>query len=110
MAHPGSLPLYQQIAELLIRDIASEYAQAPAGQPTVADQVAGALRGLPEAISRGVLEDWRIDLVGDQTDPDPQTNSETTIDQRIIRQLTIQRVPVYQLSDAMQQRLRAARQ
>ncbi len=102
-------PASQDVASL-IRDIAAQYAQAPAGQPAVADRVSGAVRGLPESISRGVLQDWRADLLSDQTDPDPQTNADTTIDQRIIRQLTIQKVPVFQLSDALQQRLRAAAQ
>ncbi|MEZ6053469.1 MAG: CvpA family protein [Planctomycetaceae bacterium] len=94
----------------LIRDIAAQYSPAPPGQPSVASQVEGTIRGLPDSIALGFLQDWRADLVGDQADPDPQTNKSTSIEQRIIRQLTIQRVPVAQLSDSMQQRLRAARQ
>ncbi len=94
----------------LIRDIAAQYSPAPAGQPSIASQVEGTVRGLPDSIAVGFLQDWRADIVGDQTDPDPQTNRNTRVEQRIIRQLTIQRVPVTQLSDSMQQRLRAARQ
>lgn len=92
----------------LIQDIASQYAPADQDQTPVASRVEGSVRGLPEAISLAVLEDWRADLTGAQPDPDPNTNRQTSVDQRIISQLTIQRVPVYQLSDAMQQRLRAA--
>ncbi|MCA9073416.1 MAG: CvpA family protein [Planctomycetaceae bacterium] len=94
----------------LIQDIASQYPPAAQGQSSIASRVESAVRGLPESIMRPVLEDWRADVTGTQPDPDTSTTAQTSVDQRIISQLTIQRVPVYQLSDSMQQRLRAAAQ
>lgn len=94
----------------LIDAIAAGYAAAPAERRRLAAEIDESLRGLPDNIALGVLRDWRADLTGTAPDPDPQTSEDTPVDQRIIRQLTIQRVSVYQLSQSLQDRLRAAAQ
>lgn len=94
--------------EGLIADIAARSSSLPAERDRLRGQIDAQLRGLPDGITLGVLRDWRADLTGDGVDPDPQTTRDTNLDQRIIRQLTLQRVSVYQLSQELQDRLRAA--
>ncbi len=92
----------------LIREIANGYSSDPMAQADYVRKIDEWLRGLPDSITFGVLRDWRADLAGSGTDPDPETTIDTSVDQRIIRQLTLQRVSVYQLSRSLQDRLRAA--
>ncbi|MGD9854267.1 MAG: CvpA family protein [Planctomycetaceae bacterium] len=96
----------------LIADIAARSSSLPAQRDRLRGQIDDQLRGLPDGIALGVLRDWRADLAdeGERSDPDPQTTGETSVDKRIIRQLTLQRVSVFQLSQALQDRLRAAAQ
>ncbi|MBX3437972.1 MAG: CvpA family protein [Planctomycetaceae bacterium] len=94
----------------LIADIAARTSGLPAQQERLKSQIGEQLRGLPDGITLAVLRDWRADLTGAGQDPDPQTNRDTSVDQRIIRQLTLQRVSVYQLGQELQDRLRAAAQ
>ena len=68
---------------------------------TILDQIAGIygdrekirekttqyLAGVPDDIQRKVLEDWHADVMLLRDDPDPQTNVNTRIDERIVRQL-----------------------
>ncbi len=92
----------------LIREIANGYSSEPSAQAKYVRKIDEWLRGLPDRVTLGVLQDWRADLAGAGTDPDPETTIDTSVDQRIIRQLTIQRVSVFQLSRSLQDRLRAA--
>ncbi len=93
----------------MIQEISAAYAHLPGPQMVVATQIHEQLRGLPDQILRGVVVDWQSDLQGaSPADPDPQTNANTTIDQRIIRQLTLQRVSVWSLSESLQKRLTQA--
>lgn len=45
------------------------------------------LSGLPEQVQRQVLEDWHADVMLLQNDPDPSTDVNTRLDERIVRQL-----------------------
>ncbi|MEO2036231.1 MAG: CvpA family protein [Planctomycetaceae bacterium] len=56
------------------------------------------LAGVPERIQLAVLEDWYSDLIGSGLDPDPRTDANTRIDDRILNQLVKARVSVDQLS------------
>jgi hypothetical protein len=103
-------PREPQGRDELIWDIAARLTTQPAKRTESAAQISAALEGLPDEVARGVLQDWRADLTGGGSDPDPQTTAGTHIDQRIIRQLTIKRISVYQLSRTLQDRLRAAAQ
>ena len=98
-----------QTMESLTAAIAGQLARSVQDQTAYEQSIAAGLAGLPDAVSLGVLKDWQADLSGSTTDPDPQTNTGTSLDQRIIRQLTIQRVSVYQLSQELRDRLMQAR-
>jgi uncharacterized membrane protein required for colicin V production len=93
----------------LVTAIASLLARQPQDQPAYEQYISERLTGLPDAVIVGVLQDWKADLTQGATDPDPQTNASTSLDRRIISQLTIQRVSVYQLSQELQNRLMQAR-
>ena len=90
--------------------IASLLARSVQDRPAYEQSIAVGLAGLPDEVSLGVLKDWQADLTEGSTDPDPKTGAGTSLDQRIIRQLTIQRVSVYQLSQELRERLMQARQ
>ncbi len=45
------------------------------------------LAGVPSDVQRRVLEDWHADAMGLNRDPDPGTDVNTRIDDRILRQL-----------------------
>jgi len=45
------------------------------------------LAGVPSDVQRRVLEDWHADAMGLSRDPDPSTDVNTRIDDRILRQL-----------------------
>jgi uncharacterized membrane protein required for colicin V production len=93
----------------LVTAIASLLARQPQDQPAYEQYISERLTGLPDAITLAVLQDWKADLTPGAVDPDPQTNASTPLDLRIISQLTIQRVSVYQLSQELQTRLLQAR-
>lgn len=95
--------------ESLISSIAAALARQPQDQPAYEQYIDQGVQGLPDIVLLDVLQDWQADLTPGVSDPDPQTNAATSLDQRIIRQLTLHRVSVYQLSQALQSRLMQAR-
>lgn len=95
--------------DFLVRTIAAHLARGPQDEPSYEQYITGHLQGLPDEISRAVLQDWQADLSPEGTDPDPGTDAGTSLDERIISQLTIQRVSVYKLSQDLQTRLMQAR-
>lgn len=106
----GPQQTVQQQQTAMIREIASTYSNDPTQQRGIEREINTQLQGLPEGITIGVVTDWRADQLSIQPDPDPKTSTNTDLDQRIIRQLTLQKVPVDRLSSNIQDRLRAARQ
>lgn len=60
---------------------------------------------VPEAVQRGVLEDWYADVMQLQNDPDPETGSSTLISDRILRQLSRSGVSLDSLDRNLRQRL-----
>jgi uncharacterized membrane protein required for colicin V production len=95
-------------ADTLRIGIAQRLARTPSDQTAYEQYITAGMKGLPEQIVLGALQDWHADL-GGGTDPDPETTSAATLEQRIIRQLTLQRVSVFQLSQEVQDRLMKAR-
>ena len=67
------------------------------------------LIGVPPQIQQAVIEDWFADLSLQTTDPDPLTNVQTRLDDRIIRQLDKAGVSFSRLSFDLQQRLNQSR-
>ncbi|MCH2210471.1 MAG: CvpA family protein [Fuerstiella sp.] len=57
------------------------------------------LDGLPQRIRTAVLEDWYIDITGSGRDPDPRTDVDTRIDERILNQLDQARESVDRLTN-----------
>ncbi len=95
-------------SDRLIREISAVYSDAPHAQEAIQDEVVYHLSGVPDHVSVALLRDWHSDLLGLQPDPDPETGMTTTLDTRLLRQLSAARVPLTALSRALQQRLRDA--
>lgn len=67
------------------------------------------LSGVPTAVQQAVIEDWYADL-NLLSDPDPGTDVQTRLDERILRQLERARIPFSNLSFELRQRLNRSRQ
>lgn len=102
----NNIPKREQIAALR-KQIVSAYTNDPTSQLSFEQQIEGFLGTLPETVYLGVLEDWNADIWS-QPDPDQKTSGQSTLEQRILRQLDKAGIPLSQLDPAMQQRLRAA--
>ncbi len=66
------------------------------------------LAGVPGDVQRRVLEDWHADAMGLNNDPDPGTDVNTRIDDRIRRQLDRAGISVDRLSGDLRKRLSQA--
>lgn len=71
-------------------------------------EVTNALAGVPAPVATATIRDWHADVLKKKPDPDPETDSRTRLDARIIRQLSNARVPIHTLGTAIQSRLRDA--
>ncbi len=67
------------------------------------------LTGLPARVEQAVLEDWYADLTMADRDPDPQTDINTRLDDRILNQLQRQRVSMDTLAGDLRTRLQRSR-
>ncbi|MDA1231973.1 MAG: CvpA family protein [Planctomycetota bacterium] len=67
------------------------------------------LAGVPNDVQRRVLEDWHADAMGLNSDPDPGTDVNTRIDDRILRQLKLARISVDDLDRELRTRLSLAK-
>jgi membrane protein required for colicin V production len=72
-------------------------------------QVSTLLDGVPATLARQALADWRADLYGTLPDPDPGTDIDTPLENRILRQLTKARISLQDLPDGVQSRLKRTR-
>lgn len=63
------------------------------------------LAGVPGDVQRRVVEDWHADAMGLNNDPDPGTDVNTRIDDRILRQLDRAGISVDRLSGDLRNRL-----
>lgn len=66
------------------------------------------LAGVPSDVQRRVLEDWHADAMGLNNDPDPATDVNTRIDDRILRQLNRAGISLDGLSVDLRNRLSQA--
>jgi membrane protein required for colicin V production len=64
------------------------------------------LNGIPPNVQKAVLDDWYADLTLETTDPDPSTDINTRIDERILRQLSKANISLNSLASSLQERLR----
>ena len=63
------------------------------------------LAGLPGDVQRRVVEDWHADAMGLNNDPDPATDVNTRIDDRILRQLNRVGISLDRLNMVLRKRL-----
>ena len=93
----------------LLGDISAVYTNNPDSQASIAGEIELSLSGLPNRVVRSVLADWRADLLDLKPDPDPETSESTSLDGRIVRQLSAARIPLSDLDTGLQYRLSRAR-
>ncbi len=63
------------------------------------------LAGVPSVVQRRVLEDWHADAIGLNSDPDPSTDVNTRLDDRIVRQLSKAGISMERLDRDLRNRL-----
>jgi hypothetical protein len=85
----------------LLNEIAGIYSQRDA----VAANTKRYLAGVPSLVQRRVLEDWHADAIGLNSDPDPSTDVNTRLDDRIVRQLVKAGVSMERLDRDLRNRL-----
>jgi len=95
----------------LEHDIIESLADEETDRTRVTDDIERSLRGIPDEVALAVLRDWRADLRatgggGDPADPDPQTTSRMSLNDRILRQLDRAGISLRSLDTATQDRLR----
>jgi uncharacterized membrane protein required for colicin V production len=95
----------------LVQAIANIYASSAPAADAVSEEINSILNGLPDNVATAVLNDWLADVTKSASDPDPVTDETSSLNQRIIRQLTHLGIDLNTLSDAWQSRFQnAARQ
>jgi membrane protein required for colicin V production len=90
----------------LLKEIGAVYSDFPDAQETVVEEIEWALVGVPDQVTLPLLRDWHADLLALHPDPDPATDMMTSLDARILRQLTKAGIPLTSLSSSLRDRLR----
>jgi len=90
----------------LLNEIAGTYSQ----RYDIVAQSKQRLAGVPGNVQRRVLEDWHADAMGLNRDPDPGTDVNTRIDDRILRQLNYSGIALDRLNRDLRNRLGQANQ
>jgi membrane protein required for colicin V production len=85
----------------LLNEIAAIYG----GRYDVVPRARKYLAGLPADVQRQVLSDWHADTLGHSGDPDPATDVDTRLDERILRQLQKSGIPLNRLDRELRSRL-----
>ena len=85
----------------LLNEIAGIYSQ----RDDIASNTRKYLAGVPAAVQRRVLEDWHADAMGLNADPDPSTDINTRLDDRIVRQLSSAGISLDRLDRDLRNRL-----
>ncbi len=92
----------------LERDITRALVDAEADRPGAIDDIEASLKGIPDDIALNVLRDWRADLVDKNSDPDPRTTDRSSLNDRILSQLSKSGVSLRSLDAATRERLRGS--
>jgi membrane protein required for colicin V production len=85
----------------LLNEIAAIYG----GRYDVVPRARKYLAGLPADVQKQVLSDWHADTLGHSGDPDPTTDVDTRLDERILRQLQKSGIPLNRLDRELRSRL-----
>jgi uncharacterized membrane protein required for colicin V production len=92
----------------LEHDITRALVNSDADRPAAIDDIESSLKGIPDAIAIKVLRDWRADLVDKNADPDPRTTDRSSLNDRILSQLSKAGVSLRSLDAATRERLRGS--
>ncbi len=90
----------------LLSEIVAVFSDFSDPQTAIIEEIQTALSGVPNRVSTAVIRDWHADLLEIRPDPDSETDVRTTLDARILRQLSRTGVPLSTLSSRLQNRLR----
>lgn len=90
----------------LERDITRALRAANADRPPAVDEIEASLAGIPDDVALKVLRDWRADLLDKNSDPDPSTTDRSSLNDRILSQLSKSRISLRSLDAATRERLR----
>ena len=93
-----------QYESSLLSEIAGIYSQ----RNDIVSKSKKYLAGVPSDVQRRVLEDWHADAMGLNNDPDPGTDVNTRIDDRILRQLNRADISLDRLDRDLRTRLTQA--
>ncbi|MFN8855443.1 MAG: CvpA family protein [Planctomycetaceae bacterium] len=93
----------------LLKEIAQAFSGRESTRQQLQRQVELLLEGVPATLARQALVDWRADLYGTVPDPDPGTELETPLEDRILRQMTKSRIGLQDLPSGVQSRLKQPR-
>lgn len=93
--------------ERLLTEISELRSTFPQVQSKIQAEVRGLTAGVPDDVVIEALRDWKADLSRDPRDPDSETDSTTTIEMRVLRQLERARIHVEDLAGDVQERLSA---
>ena len=93
----------------ILDEIVASKSQFPSIQKKLKAEYTLLLQMLPQEVSTAVIEDWYGDLTNSATDQDPETDSKTPLEARIIRQLGVAQYPESKLLPALQARLKQFR-
>ncbi|MFO1021627.1 MAG: hypothetical protein U0903_13155 [Planctomycetales bacterium] len=98
---------YQQY-DPLIKDVTQRMSRETRKNPDqIRYELETQMKGLPKSIAAAVLDDLKADLLGEGQDPDPQTDIQTPIKDRIKRQLDQLEMPKERMTQGMKERLDA---
>ena len=93
----------------LLAEICQVFSGRDSTRQQLQRQVTTLLDGVPATLARQALADWRADLYGTWPDPDPGTDIDTPLEDRILRQLSKARLSLQDLPDGVQSRLKRTR-
>ncbi len=93
----------------ILDEIVATKSQFPSIQKKLKAEYTQVLQMLPQNVSSAVMEDWYGDLTNSGTDVDPETDSKTPLETRIINQLGVVGYPESKLKPALQTRLKQFR-
>ncbi len=91
----SSIPQSGRIESSLLNEIAGFYPD----EANIIQRSKVFLAGVPETVRQKVVEDWHSDAMGLYSDPDPATDFNTPIDDRILRQLYRAGISLDRLAD-----------
>jgi uncharacterized membrane protein required for colicin V production len=79
-----------------------------ADRPAAIDDIEAHLKGIPDDVALNVLRDWKADLLDKNSDPDSSTTDRSSLNDRILSQLSKSGISLRSLDAATRDRLRGS--